>query len=113
MLPKQHRLVLRKEFNRIKKQGQFFQGRLFSLLIIKQASLKKRFAFVVSKKIAKNATKRNKIRRLLAEAVYDYLTRIKTGVDGVFLIKKTIIAKNLDQIKKEVERIFKQADLLR
>lgn len=117
MLPKQHRLSLRKEFNRVKKQGQVFPGRFFSLLVAEQTSLKtlflKRFAFIVSKKIAKNATRRNKIRRLLAEAVYTFLPKIKTGFDGVFLTKKTIVDKSFSQIKKEVEEVFKQADLLK
>lgn len=114
MLPKQHRLPLRKEFNRVKKQGRVFPGRFLSLLVgyglCKSPS---RFAFIVSKKIAKNATRRNKIRRLLAEVVYTFLPKIKTGFGGVFLTKKTIVDKSFSQIKKEVEEVFKQADLLK
>ncbi|HUS60037.1 MAG TPA: ribonuclease P protein component [Nevskiaceae bacterium] len=113
MLPKQHRLPLRKEFNRVKKQGQLFQGNLFSLLVASQASPEIRFAFIVSKKIHKKAVKRNKIRRILAESVQAFLLEIKPGVDAVFLTKKVIIDKNFTEIKKEVKRIFKKASLLK
>lgn len=119
MLPKQHRLPLRKEFNQVKKQGQLFQGNLFSLLIARQygsppgCKSPSRFAFIVSKKIHKKAVKRNKIRRMLVGSVQAFLSEIKSGVDAVFLTKKVIIDKNFTEIKKEVKRIFKKANLLK
>lgn len=113
MLPKQHRFSLRKEFNRIKKEGRLFRGEFFSLLAAGGQLSEPRFAFIVSKKVNKLAVKRNKVRRILAEAVQIFLPKIKLSVDAVFLVKKTIIDKSFGQIKKEVERIFKQADLLK
>lgn len=112
MLPRQYRLPLRTEFKRIKKEGRIIQGRFFSLLICPQLPitncqlLPSRFAFIVSKKISPLASRRNRIRRLLSEAIYSFLSKIKPGFDFVFLIKKTIIGKNLVEIKREVESLL-------
>lgn len=111
MLPKQHRLPLRTEFKRIKKEGKLIPGKFFSLIICPQLSVvsyqsASRFAFIVSKKISPLAAKRNRIRRLLSEAVYSFMSEIKPGFDFVFLVKKSIIDKDLNEIKKEIEKIF-------
>ena len=119
MLPKQYRLPLRTEFKRIKKEGKLFPGRFFSLLVSHQpqaiprteprgeASYQPpRLAFIISKKIHKKAIKRNRVRRLLVEAVRGILPKIKPGFDFVFLVKKTILEKKLSEIKNEVEKFF-------
>jgi len=121
MLPKQHRLPLRTEFRRIKKQGKFIQGSFFSLIICSRLSVAgcqsaSRFAFIVSKKINPLATRRNRIRRLLSEAIYSGIAEIKPGFDFVFLVKKSILGKNLTEIKKEIsqfltnEKIYPRSD---
>ncbi len=128
MLPKQYRLPLRTEFKRIKKEGKLFPGRFFSLLVSHQPPLgpslgarpatprteprgeasyqPPRLAFIISKKIHKKAIKRNRVRRLLVEAVRGILPKIKPGFDFVFLVKKTILEKKLLEIKNEVEKFF-------
>lgn len=108
MLPKQYRLPLRTEFKRIKKEGKLFSGKFFSLLVNKQPAGNRpsRFAFIISKKIHKKAIKRNRVRRLLVEAVRGILPKIKPGFDFVFLVKKTILEKKLSEIKNEVEKFF-------
>ena len=118
MLPKQYRLPLRTEFNRLKKEGKLFQGKLCSLLVSHSreagprfARQPSRFAFIVSNKIHKKATKRNKIRRLLSEAVWQFLPEIKPGSEGVFLVKKSIIGANYQQIKQEVKVLLQKAQL--
>jgi ribonuclease P protein component len=112
MLPKQHRFPLRLEFNRLRKEGKLFQGKLFSLLISHSKRQPSRFAFIVSTKIHKKATKRNRAKRLLREAVRSLLPKIKPGFDGVFLAKKAIIDNKLIEVKKETEKIFRQAGLI-
>jgi len=113
MLPKQHRLPLRTEFSRVKKEGRLYQGKLFSLLIAKKDNRQpSRLTFIVSNKIHKKATQRNYFRRLLSEAILPFLPAIRPGFDGVFLVKKSIIGKNLSEIKKEVELVFKKTGLI-
>lgn len=117
MLPKQNRLPLRTDLVRVQEKGELFQGRLFSLLVSKSAGQQvskqpSRFGFIISTKIHKRATKRNRSRRLLIEAIRGLSSKIKPGFDCVFLAKKAIVGKELGEIKGEVERLFKKGKLL-
>lgn len=112
MLPKRLRLSLKTDFARVQKKGRLFQGKIFSLLLSKKEKPgPSRFGFIISTKIHKKATKRNRARRLLIEAVQNQLPQIKSGFDCVFLAKKSIIGKELTEIKKETEKIFRLANL--
>lgn len=113
MLPKQHRLPLRKELNRVKKEGRMFSDWLFGLLLARQPQAgPTRFGMIVSNKIHRKAVKRNRIRRLLSEAIQLSLPQVKPGFDGVFLVKKKIVNQKFDQVKLAVKRVFQKADLL-
>jgi len=117
MLPRIYRLPLRNEFRRIKKTGKLIQGRFFSLIICSQLSVSSsqsasRFSFIVSKKISPLAVQRNRIRRLLSEAIYSGIEKIKPGFDFVFLVKKEILNKSFVEIKKEIESIFANENLI-
>jgi len=116
MLPRKHRLPLRTDLTRVQEEGKLFQGRLFSLLVSGKKSVGRsqssRFAFIISTKIHKRAVKRNRIRRFLIEAIRSLLSKIKPGFDCVFLAKKAIVGKELSEIKKETEKLFKKAELI-
>lgn len=113
MLPKKHRLSLKTELKRIKKNGGLFQGKLFSLLVSPQQKQSvSKFAFIISTKIHKKATKRNRARRLLIEAIRNLLFKTKPGFNVVFLAKKLIVGKELSEIQEETERLFRQAGLI-
>lgn len=107
MLPKENRLPLRREFLRVKERGRLIPGKFFSLIVAsRKDSHPSRFAFIISKKIHKKATRRNRIRRLLVESIRSLLPKIKSGQDCVFLVKKSILDKELSVLKKEVEKFF-------
>ena len=112
MLPKQYRLPLRTELKRIKKEGKLFQGKLFGLLIAHSGEARSRFAFIISTKIHKKAVKRNRAKRLLAAALIEFLPRLESGFDGVFLAKKPLIEANFTQIKQEVSLLLKKTHLI-
>jgi len=61
---------------------------------------------VVSKKISKKAVERNKIKRLLSEAIRRNLGEVKEGYRMVFLSKKEILGKSLGEIEEEVRRVI-------
>ncbi len=111
MLPKIHRLPLRTEFKKLKLEGCLVRGNFFSLLIRKRNNgLPSRIAFIVSKKVHTQSTKRNRVRRLLSEAVYSLLPKYKNNFDAVFLVRQTIIGQELPEIINEVEKVFTQID---
>jgi len=113
MLPKAYRLPLKTEFDRLKKSGQIFQGKFFGLLLSWSSLTTEisRFAVIVSNKIDKKAVKRNKIRRLVYEALWSLHPKIKNGAEAVFLVKKTINKATLREIKNEIENLFKRTKL--
>lgn len=116
MLPKKHRLSLRTEWRRVKKQGRLVSSKSFSLLIAqsqKKGDQPPCFAFIVSKKIHPQATKRNRVRRLLQEGVGSLLSQIRPGVEGVFLARRAALEINLLQVKTELTKVFRQANLIK
>lgn len=112
MLPKQYRLS-DKDFPVVKKEGYKVFGSLFGLLVKKDKEEKEaKFGFVVSKKVDKRATVRNKVKRRLDQALLTFLPKIKSGVKVVFLARRSLIDQEFKKIKTEMTRMFKKGDLL-
>jgi ribonuclease P protein component len=85
----------------------------FGLKVISSSShLPPRLGFIVSTKIAKRAVDRNKIKRLLRQAVYPHLPNLKPGHDLLFLAKHPLKNQTLQPIKAHVFTLLKQAKLL-
>jgi len=112
MLVKKYRLPLRTEFYRIKKKGRLYQFSFFGLLVARNELSFSRFAFIISKKVHKRAVKRNRIRRLLREAVKEFLSQSRPGFDVVFLVKKNLIDQELSAVKMAVNQAFQKSGLL-
>lgn len=109
MLASEHRLKGEEAFEKIRKEGKIFQGDYFGISILKRKKgTKSRFGFVVSKKIAKSAVHRNRIKRALREAVRRNLNYFPKGVDAVILTKKTIFKKTTEEIMRELEQFAKK-----
>jgi ribonuclease P protein component len=114
MLPQTYRLPLKTELNRLKKNGQIFQGKFFGLLLDSGGKPESfsRFGMIVSNKVAKKAVSRNKIRRFLSESLLTFWPKIKKGKDGIFLAKKTAREANYLQIKEDIKSLLAKAKLL-
>jgi ribonuclease P protein component len=114
VLPKRHRLLLNKEFERTKKVGRRQTGPFFGVVTAEQDQPRDtKFGFVISRKIDKKATVRNRLKRLLCEAVGRLLPKIKSGYDVLFLAKRPLVRKDLGEIEKEVERMFRKVRLIK
>ncbi|MBM3205937.1 ribonuclease P protein component [Candidatus Shapirobacteria bacterium] len=113
MFPSKARFPLKKEFHRLKKTSQMFQGKFFGLLLSPQETPlpHSRFAIIVSNKVSKKAVVRNKLRRYLSEVLKDYWFQIRKGFDGVFLLKKTAVGVSFQSFQKEVQLLLKKAKL--
>ena len=106
MLKKENRISKRKEVEEIKRGRSVYQSPVFGMLLMDKKDDRKKFLFVVSKKISKRAVDRNRIRRLLSEAIKPSLERIKNGVRVGFLVRRKIMGMSLEEIKKEVEKVM-------
>lgn len=76
-----------------------------------------RFSFIVSTKVDKRATARNRIRRLMSEAVRLYLktqndsgqARMTDDIDGIFVARRDAVGKTQEEIRLIVEQLFSKA----
>lgn len=111
MLPKKYRLPSF-QFASVKSHGQLLQSPLFGVLVSlspREASGEvgpSRFGFIVSTKISNKATVRNRLRRLLSEALLPLLPHLPPGHDYLVLAKTKLINQPLDHIRQTFHAIL-------
>ena len=107
MLRKENRLSQRSDILRVKEEGKLINASLLSLLVYKNKDKElKRFGVIVSKKISKRAVDRNKIKRLIMEALRINLDKIEGGSEILFLVRKNILGKKYDEVEKEIKKVL-------
>ena len=111
MLPSENQLKKEKDIERVFKKGKSFKEGFLVLKIINNDLENSRFGFVVSTKISKKASLRNKIKRRLRELVRARLKKIKTGADGLFVAVPGIEEKDFWEIEDTMNKIFLRAKL--
>jgi len=91
MLKKLHRITKKRDFDQFFgsqfKKAKGYSAKSNSLIVksLKNDLEISRFAFVISTKVDKRATKRNLIKRRLREIVRLRLKKMKTGYDIIFI----------------------------
>lgn len=113
MLARKNRLTAKADFEKVRKEGRLYQFDDFGLVLLKKGQEEDRFGFVVSKKIAKDAVDRNRIKRALGEAVRQNIFYLKKGYDIVFLTKPSISGRSTVVIMKQVKEALKSIKLLK
>lgn len=97
------------EFKRVLSRGKLINGSNVAVYIFPNKLNKQRFGFAVGKKAGK-AVCRNRIKRIIREAVRLTPFYTNKGVDVVFVWKNRISADKVDffEIKKEIEILYKK-----
>ena len=108
MLAKQHRLVKQKDFEKVFKQGRAFYSKLLGVKIIINQREFNRFGIVVSTKVSKKATERNKLKRQIRQAARELLKNLKSGFDIVIIVLPGFLNSEYKIVKGELEIIFKK-----
>jgi len=111
MLPLQNRLKKKKDFERVFKRGKGYQEGFLFLKLLKNDLTVSRFGFVVSQKISKKATLRNKIKRRIRETVKKELLNINPGFDGVWVALKGLETKDFKETEGAVQKLFQKSPL--
>lgn len=70
-----------------------------------------RFAFVVGKRIGK-AVRRNRVKRLLREAVRRHLAAVEPGWDVLIIARQPLQEAGWGQVERAVADVFRRARLL-
>lgn len=86
----------------------------FSIKVVPGAKTTEKtlFSCVVSKKLAKTAVLRNKIRRRVYEAVKKSLPSIKNGYICLVFVKKEVINADFSTLEKNISELLKKAGIL-
>lgn len=129
MLSKTNRLLKKKDFNRVFKRGEGYgddflipsrekkqspaRDGLFFLKIFKNNFGINRFGIIVSQKVSKNATIRNKIKRQISEIIRLEMPKIKKGFDIILLTKPRVGKESFIGLKTKLEKVFEKAKLIK
>ena len=111
MLPKINRLKQKKDFERVSKKGRSFKEDFLVLRIVSNNLKINRFGFVVSQKISKLASQRNKIKRRLRELVKSKLPKLKKGIDGILIACPGLETKDFWEMEESINKLFKKAKI--
>ncbi|MBK7896424.1 MAG: ribonuclease P protein component [Anaerolineaceae bacterium] len=111
MLPQPHRLKRSADIAQVRQQGRSWRHPLCILLVNPGEDVASRFAFVASKRVGK-AVVRNRVRRLLREAVRHHLDEIQPGWDCVWIARPRLLQASFAEVETAVLHLLAQAKLL-
>jgi len=106
------RLRKNSDFQRVRQQGRAVASRLLIVAWAPNDVSRVRVGFVVSKRIAKRAVRRNYIKRLLGEAIRPYLSELSGYWDVVITAKSPIVDVPLHDIAQDIGILLRRARLL-
>lgn len=94
-------------------KGRVYHSSLFLLRVVTKDEGKARFAAVAPVKIAKKATERNRIKRLIYEAISSLYKSLNQPVWVVVIAKVPALTAGLPIFSQEMKEIFVKARLLK
>lgn len=113
MLPKPNRLRKTKDFKTVLGKGKSVREDGLLLKIRASNSPISRFGIIVSTKVEKKATKRNRIRRLVSEAIRHQLGNVHAGSDAVVVALQGLHLRNIHDTEKIITNLFKKAAIIK
>ena len=112
MLAKENRLRKTKEIQAVLTKGKGFRE---NGLFLKTGSFPgetARFSIIVSKKVAKQAVRRNRIRRVLGEAIRQELDHVKSGTDIALVVLPGFEVTDYQDVQKKIHTLLQKASLI-
>lgn len=112
MVPKKHRLRGQTAFRTLARQGRHVHEPALAIRVRPNQMPESRFGFVVSLRISKKATRRNRLKRQLREIVRLELPRIRPGYDVMVMVKPNALSLGYWQLKEQLITLLTKARLL-
>lgn len=107
MLPSLNRLPS-PETRKVLREGRRISLPEFQLVYRKKTSEPSRFTVIVSTKIAKRATQRNRLKRLIRESLQHILPDLKSNLDGVVIVRKNFSESTQVEIQEKVKSLLEK-----
>ena len=111
MLPQKNRIG-KKLFPEFIRRAKTFSSDNVYLKVSRDCQENKAFAFVVSLKVSKKATERNKLKRRARAITYPLLKDVSRGICAAVFFKPTILGKKYAEIKDEMISLYKKAKII-
>ena len=112
MLPKVFRLKKKAEFQKVYKEGKSITTPVLVLSYFKkQQKGRPRIGFAVARKIG-TAVSRNKIKRLMREAVRPHINTIDSNYDIIFIARVKIKGISVRDVERNMLALLKRARLI-
>ena len=111
MLPRENRLKKEKEFEAVFKGGRTFKGEYVLLRYLVNGTDKTKVGFVVSKKVSKLATQRNKIKRRMREITRKRKESIKDGLSIIMVALPRSIGAGYAEMEKDIGNLLDKEGL--
>jgi ribonuclease P protein component len=112
MLPKINCLKKKKDFEQVFKKGKGFKEDFLILKYISSNLRESRFGIIVSQKVSKKATTRNKIKRRLRALISFKLPKIKKSIDAVLVVLPGFENKDFWEAEEIINKLFEKAKLV-
>lgn len=112
MLSKQHRLTNSRDIERVARRGGSFFTKILGIKHLPNRLAVSRFAVVVGLKVHKKATKRNRSKRQIREALRKHLREVRPGFDVLVLARPEILEKKFQEIGATLLYALEGAGLL-
>jgi ribonuclease P protein component len=110
-MKRKFRLTKGEDFARVRLEGRYHSNPLLALGASPNALTHSRFGFVVSRRIGK-AVRRNRVKRLLREAIRLRLGQIAPGFDVVVITRTAAAEADFWTLDTALARLLEQAGLL-
>ena len=100
------------DFRRVRKRGRRYADRMLRLGVAPGAEPHNRYGLVTGREVG-GAVKRNRVRRLLREALRELHPQLRSGHDVVVHARPALAGKSLDELRDALARQLRRAGLLR
>ena len=111
MLPPAHRLTRRRDFARVSAAGKSVYTPALRLRRVVTGRTTSRFAVVVSSRVSKHATKRNRLKRQLRTALRQQLAHVKPGFDVVLSAAPSALGQPYAVLRDDVQALVHKSAL--
>lgn len=112
MLPRLNRLTKETDFKEVARGARPTHSQYLILKKIAYPNKESKFGIVISAKISKKSTVRNKIRRRIGEVLRINLGKIKHGFKVMLVVKNTAIDRSYQEISQDLLLLLKKSGLL-
>jgi ribonuclease P protein component len=111
MLKKNYRLSKSKDIETVSLRGRSFFNPLFVVKHLPANTSQPRFNIITSVRVSKKAVERNRLKRIVREALRHNLSQFKPG-NYVIIVKRSAVLKPAGEIRQSLIRLLSSVKLL-